>query len=103
MPAIRTVDPDPDRELRIVWGTNLADVLKTFGWSRKRLILALAEEFSIEVTEQAVSQWCTGATAPRPSVQGAIAALLRVPTHLLFPVPWTERKLASATPNGPAS
>lgn len=97
MNAIRTVDPDPDRELRIAWGSNLSDTLDALGWSRKRMILALSEEFGITVSEQAVSQWCNGNTSPRPSVQGAIAALLRVPTHLLFPVPWTERRLPEAS------
>ena len=97
MDAYRLTDPDPDRELRVAWGENLQQVLKAMSWSRKRLIMALEEEFGIEVTEQAVSQWCNGATAPRPSVQGAIAALLRIPTHMLFPVPWTQRRLSEAS------
>lgn len=79
-------DPDPDKRIRIDWGRSLDEHLEAKGVSRKQLQRSLEEEHNIEVSLQAISLWITGQTAPKPSVQIAIAKVLDVPARRLFPL-----------------
>lgn len=80
-------DPDPDRRIRIAWGESLADFMASNPDvnTRKKLRLALAER-GIAVTEQAISYWLNGGTAPRPHTQAVLAGIFRVPVRRLFPL-----------------
>ena len=78
-------DDDPERRMRRQWGRSLTEHLKLAGLSRKQFQQQLAT-YGVEVTHQAIAQWLAGRTAPKPSHQAAIAAVLRVPARSLFPL-----------------
>lgn len=64
----------------------LGDTLELKRWSQRRLEGELAK-IGQSVTQQAVSGWVRGEFRPSPIHQAAIAHVLGVPAHLLFPVP----------------
>lgn len=78
-------DPDPERRLRNKWARNLADHLDAQGITVKGLKHAL-DERGVKVSRQAIEAWLDGLYAPKPTHQAHIAAVLRVPAHLLFPI-----------------
>lgn len=81
---------------RTTWGQNLTAQLDLLGISRKDLVHRLSI-LGVSVSEQAVGYWCRGETSPTPKHQAAIAHVLRVPVHVLFPVTFT------AAPEGTAA
>lgn len=74
---------DPDKAIRHRWGKNLTEVMGTVGMKPKSLVIALAG-VGCEVSTQSVSQWMSGAVAPKPSVMVAIAKVLMIPPRVLF-------------------
>lgn len=68
-----------------IYASNLADAITELGMNRKALITAL-NDLGYPVTEQAVGKWMRGESAPSPTHQAAIGAVLRIPPHLLFPI-----------------
>lgn len=66
--------------------TPLGDTLNAQGRSQKSLIADLAA-IGHEVRQQSVSAWVRGEYRPRPIHQAAVAHVLGVPMHLLFPPP----------------
>jgi hypothetical protein len=57
--------------------------------SRRALRDRLAEQ-GIELSVQAIGCWVRGETAPRPDHQAALAVVLGVPPHVLFPIDWSS-------------
>jgi DNA-binding transcriptional regulator YdaS (Cro superfamily) len=55
------------------------------GYTVKQLQHELAVE-GVHVSQQAISQWITGATAPRPENQVAIARIIAADPTALFPL-----------------
>lgn len=76
---------ETDQRLRRQWGELLREHLTARQMNRKALRLAL-EEQGIEVTDQAISCWLNGQTAPRPSIQVALGKVFQVPARSLFPL-----------------
>lgn len=76
---------DPDDRIRAEWGQLLDEHLTTLVVTRKDLRKRLSD-IGIEVSDQAIGQWIRGETSPRPSVQAAIAHVLRVPPRSLWPL-----------------
>lgn len=70
---------------RQTWAANLRDALAAQPLTQKQLIAALGEVGCV-VTQQAVSSWMRGEHSPSTEHQAAIAEVLHVPAHLLFPV-----------------
>lgn len=78
-------EQDPAKRLRQEWAESLREHLKAAGLSQKQFGRALADQ-GCKVSQQAISQWLLGETAPRPHHQAACAAALRVPARRLFPI-----------------
>lgn len=83
---------DPDDLIRKEWSELLAEALRQainpagrVGVNRKQLQQMLAN-VGIDVSVRATGQWLSGETAPRPSVQAAIAHVLHVPSRALWPL-----------------
>lgn len=85
---------DEDAAIRRRWGKNLGEVMEIAGVSRKQLVVALAEQ-GVDVTHQAVAQWLSGQTAPRPHAMLLIASIVRVPPRVLFALDSTIVKRAA--------
>lgn len=79
------IEPDPERRIRQRWGQNLAQTLEMRGESRKWLVNELAK-IGVPISLQAVGYWINGDTAPTPAKQAALANVLQVPVHALFPI-----------------
>jgi hypothetical protein len=77
---------DPNERLRIIWGEKLGDQLDALGLTPKRFCRLLEDEGGVEVSLQSVYAWLGGKWAPKPTTQAAIAKVLKVPAHHLFPV-----------------
>lgn len=82
----------PADRLRIRWGQTLAELMeRQYGdraikpFRRDLNTVAVQMGFS-PVTRQAIDQWLSGRTAPRPQYQAAIARVFRMPAHLIFSV-----------------
>lgn len=77
--------------LRSEFSTSLAEHLAEAndadGMTRGELARRLAA-IGAPVTEQAVGCWLRGETTPSLPHQAAIARVLNVPVHRLFPVRW---------------
>lgn len=91
---IQTEEPagDLDELIRRDWGRSIEEFMRAHhdprtreAMSRKEFQRRLALE-GVEVTQQAISSWIAGKSAPRPSVQLAIAKVFRAPHHRVFPV-----------------
>lgn len=67
------------------YAANLADALAAKGMTRQELQNELAK-LGVRVSEQAVGAWLRAEYSPRPTHQAAIARVLEIPVHLLFPV-----------------
>ena len=80
---------------RIEWGQNLKSLLEERGWSRKRFLLLMHEQYGIDASESSLAQWIKGEVAPRPDVQAAAAAVGGIPHHLLFPPVKLQRRVAA--------
>lgn len=78
-------DEDADQRIRRQWGELLREHMSARNLNRKAL-RQLLEQQGIGVSEQAISQWLLGQTAPRPSVQIALARVFSVPARSLFPL-----------------
>ncbi len=86
MPAVATVlaaDVDADEAIRRIWGDNVSEQMTLLGMTNKALAAALAGR-GVDVSVQAIGQWRSGQSAPRPHVMVAIAAVLRIPPRVLF-------------------
>lgn len=70
---------------RIEWGQNLDNLLKERGWTRKRFVLLVFEQYGIEISEASLSSWIKGDVAPRSDAQAAMAGVAGLPHHMLFP------------------
>lgn len=70
---------------RLTWGENLGEAMRVHDLTVKGLHRALTE-VGVAVTPQAIYSWRSGVTAPTPEHQAAVAAVLRMPVGLLFPV-----------------
>lgn len=77
------------------FAANLAAALETAGMSRKQLGHALSN-VGHPVTRQAIDGWVNGAFAPSQLHQAAIAHVLKIPVHLLFPIKFEPPKDAAA-------
>lgn len=77
--------PDPEQRLRDAWAESLASHMKVKGLTPKGLRHELAK-LGYTVSRQAVEAWLAAKYAPRPHMQAAVAAVLQVPTHHLFPI-----------------
>lgn len=75
----------PADRLRLRWAATLAAYLTARGMNQKQFRLALADH-GCKVSRQAIDQWLSGQTAPRPAHQAAIAAVFQAPVHVLFPI-----------------
>lgn len=88
-----TENKDPDQLIREAWGESLQEHLDSFfdvatatkGLTRKQLKQRL-DAYGVDVSLQSIGMWLTGQTAPRPSLQIAIAEVLGVPARRLFPL-----------------
>lgn len=68
-----------------LYGGNLNAALGEQAMTRKQLAVEL-ERIGFRVSEQAIGAWLRGEYAPSTTHQAAVAKVLRIPAHLLFPV-----------------
>jgi transcriptional regulator with XRE-family HTH domain len=68
-----------------IYASNLDAAITEIGMTRKALVAAL-NDLGYPVSEQAVGKWMRGESAPSPTHQAAIGAVLRIPAHLIFPI-----------------
>lgn len=84
---------DPDQLIRERWAESLQESLDAFydpqtdtlGLTRKQLQARLAK-VGVEVSLQSIGLWLGGKTAPRPSLQVAVAKVLGAPPRRVFPL-----------------
>lgn len=67
-------------ELRRLWGDNIERGRKTLGITQTQFAALL------EVTQQTVSEWETGSSAPRDGLKVRIAEVLHQDVRQLFPL-----------------
>lgn len=67
------------------YAANISMALSNAGMTRHELVAEL-NKLGCHVTLQAVSGWLTGKYSPTTRNQAAVAKVLRIPPHLLFPV-----------------
>lgn len=83
--------PSPEQQLRLEWSANLRRELLAkrpgpTGMSAKEFHHLLTEA-GAKVTQQAVYNWLSGATAPSPINQAYVAHVLQAPAERLFSLP----------------
>lgn len=84
---------DPVVRQRVEWGQNLAAAIDG-RFTRKELLKAIEQTYGLSYTLQALSLWLRGAQKPHPEAQAALAGILHMPHHLLFPPIQLQRKSA---------
>lgn len=95
--ACMEVIPDgmpPVARQRKEWGQNLQTLLTERGWTRKKLLFLLEEQYGIEASEASLATWLKGTIAPRPDVQAALAGIAGIPHHMLFPPVKLQKRAA---------
>jgi hypothetical protein len=75
----------PAERYRQQCAESLREHMDAVDMTRKQLQSKLAEQ-NTPVTRQAIESWLKGHTAPRPHHQAAIARILGVPAHRIFPI-----------------
>lgn len=86
MPTATVTDPDldEDEQFRLIWGGNLSEQMTLLGLTNKGLAATLKDQTGVDVSPQAVGQWRSGQSAPRPHVMVALSQVLRIPPRVLF-------------------
>lgn len=74
-----------EKRQRMEWGRILTAAMTDQELSRRVLIERLREQYGVDVTPQAVSCWLLGRWSPSPRHQAAVAGVLKVEPHVLFP------------------
>lgn len=67
------------------YADNLTEALDAAGINRQQLVVELGQ-LGCPVSLQAVGGWLRGEYAPSTRHQAAVAKVLRIPPHLLFPI-----------------
>lgn len=76
----------PAQRLRLKWAYLLAAHMDANDKMRRAELQHRLAELGVSVSQQAIAQWLSGKTAPRPHHQAALARIFRVPVYALFPI-----------------
>lgn len=76
-------DEDLDQAIRRAWAANIADQMDLLGYNDVTVVIELRKR-GVSVTAAAVGQWRSGKVSPKPSMQVALAAVLRAAPRMMF-------------------